>query len=126
MIRGHTAQVLDADHFAECPADRSSWAVRTKIDTSAVIENSVAAPVSGEQVYAAVCSGCHAAAIVRIGPPVAEIQDKYRGNPDGIAKFATMPKQVRKGFPPMPPQDYLGQARLKAAAEYMLSLKTGS
>ncbi len=123
MVRGDIASAIDADHFSECSSDRSSWAIRTKIDSTAVIDNPVATPVSGEQVYAAVCSGCHAASIVRIGPPVAEIQDKYRDNPDGIAKFATMPKQVRKGFPPMPPQDYLGQARLKAAADYMLSLK---
>ncbi len=77
----------------------------------------------GRQVYAAICSGCHAMSITRVGPPVIELQQKYASNPVGIVKYATDPKPVRAGFPPMPSQKYLGVDKLQATAKYILTLK---
>lgn len=74
----------------------------------------------GAQTYAAVCSGCHAMDMVRIGPAIKEIRDKYAGNPAGIVAFATKPKKVRPSFPEMPPQGYLGKEKLEAVARYLL------
>jgi cytochrome c551/c552 len=74
----------------------------------------------GAQTYAAVCSGCHAMDMVRIGPAIKEIRQKYAGNPAGIVAFATKPKKVRPSFPEMPPQAYLGQDKLEAVARYLL------
>lgn len=74
----------------------------------------------GSQTYAAVCSGCHAMDMVRIGPAVKEIREKYHGNPAGIVAFATKPHKVRPAFPEMPPQAYLGQDKLEAVAKYLL------
>ncbi|MBE7413130.1 MAG: right-handed parallel beta-helix repeat-containing protein [Leptospiraceae bacterium] len=77
----------------------------------------------GAQVYAAICSGCHAMGVTRIGPPVTEIQLKYANNPTAIVKFATEPMKVRQGFPDMPSQKYLGVEKLSEVAKYMLQLK---
>jgi cytochrome c551/c552 len=58
-----------------------------------------------------------------IGPPVKEIQAKYKDNPQGIVNFAKAPVKVRSDFPQMPPQAYLGDEKLKAVAEYILQMK---
>ena len=70
----------------------------------------------GEQTYAVICACCHAMNYQLIGPPVKEIQAKYKGNPEGIVNFARAPVKVRSGFPQMPPQAYLGDEKLRALA----------
>lgn len=76
----------------------------------------------GETIYNNVCSGCHALNMQRVGPSLKEIAAKYQKNPDGIVHFATNPTKVRKGFPVMPAQAYLGQAKLEATAQYILQI----
>lgn len=80
------------------------------------------APAIGEATYNAVCSGCHALNFQRIGPPLTEIATKYLNNPQGIVQFAQHPQKVRRDFPEMPPQTYLGETKLLATAEYILKL----
>ncbi len=77
----------------------------------------------GEQVFAAVCAGCHAMSIRAVGPPVTEIQQKHKGRPENIAAFAKAPVKVRKNYPQMPSQAHLGDEKLKAVAEYILNMK---
>jgi len=77
----------------------------------------------GAQVYAAICSGCHALGVTRIGPPVVEIQAKYANNPTAIVKYASEPMKVRQGFPDMPSQKYLGVEKLSLVAKHILQLK---
>lgn len=77
----------------------------------------------GESVYQAVCAGCHAMGMQRIGPPIEEIQQKYAGQPDGIVAFANAPRKVRPKFPDMPSQAYLGKEKLQAVAKFILEMK---
>ena len=78
---------------------------------------------TGDEVFAGVCSGCHAYSMRLIGPPVTEIQAKYQGQPEGIVAFALAPHKVRDNFPPMPSQGHLGKDRLAAVAQYFLEMK---
>lgn len=77
----------------------------------------------GKQVFGAVCSGCHSMTIRTVGPPIREIQEKYKKDVFGVVSFASMPKKVREGFIEMPSQKYLGNEKLTAVSNYILNLK---
>jgi parallel beta-helix repeat protein len=115
-------KLRDAEHFAKC-TDRVLVDVKTTMLVAAESLSVIQAGNLGEQTYAAICAGCHAMNYQLIGPPLREIQAKYKGKPEGIAKFARAPVKVRNGFPPMPPQAYLGDEKLRAVAEYILLMK---
>ncbi len=117
-----TMTTLDAEHLEDCSPDASTRAVTTMLIPSTSAQQFGSGDL-GEQTYAAVCAGCHAMNYQLIGPPVKEIQQKYAGNAAGIVGFANNPKAVRRNFPPMPPQSYLGDDKLKAVAHYMLKMK---
>ncbi len=76
--------------------------------------------IVGERAFFAVCSGCHAYNVLMVGPPVAEIQEAYEDDPEGIAAYIAEPYKVREGFPEMPPQAYLSEETRLAAAKHML------
>jgi cytochrome c551/c552 len=77
---------------------------------------------TGEEIFTAVCSGCHAFSFRLIGPAVREIQETYAGNSEGIVAFALAPTKIRKDFPPMPSQSHLGKDRLSIVARYILDM----
>jgi parallel beta-helix repeat protein len=112
--------VVGKDRLGTCGPLPDFAAVTTMIDSNAAADAELAL---GPKVHATVCSGCHAYAIRAIGPPIKEIQEKYKGHPEGIVAFASAPKTVRSGFPPMPPQAYLGAEKLTAVANYLLGMK---
>jgi hypothetical protein len=53
-----------------------------------------------------------------------EIATIYAGNPDGIVKWTNAPAKKRPGFPSMP-AFRIGEQKLKAVADYMLSVGPG-
>jgi parallel beta-helix repeat protein len=122
IYQPESLKLRDTEHFGRCQEEAQANPPRTML-----IEASKLPEVSpknlGEQTYAAICAGCHALNYQLIGPPVKEIQAKYKDNPQGIVKFAKAPVKVRSGFPQMPPQAYLGDEKLKAVAEYMIRMK---
>ena len=115
-------KLRDTEHFAKCPdASQANPPITMLVDANKLPE--VSSKNLGEQTYAAICAGCHAMNYQLIGPPVKEIQAKYKDNPQGIVNFAKAPVKVRSGFPQMPPQAYLGDEKLKAVADYILQMK---
>lgn len=110
--------------YEKCAADITTANLRTMIGDPALALGPTNEKEIGKQVFGAVCSGCHSMGVRTVGPPVREIQEKYKGNPYGIVSFASAPKRVRSGFPEMPSQKYLGMEKLSAVAKYMLSLHT--
>lgn len=107
----------DAESFTPCEAGRTTAGILTM---RVVGSNEKQFTDPGEEVYAIVCSGCHAPNFRLIGPPIEEIKAKYAGNPEGIAAFATSPTKVRDGYAAMPPQAHLGHDKLMAVAKYFL------
>ncbi|MBK7536141.1 MAG: c-type cytochrome [Myxococcales bacterium] len=78
-----------------------------------------AAP-DGAALFASSCSGCHAKDTRLVGPPLTEIAQVYQGNPAGIVAWAKAPGKKRADMPPMPAMAAVGDANLRAIAEYML------
>lgn len=76
---------------------------------------------TGETLFAN-CAACHARDKVLVGPPLTEIAQIYRGNPDGIVTWAKGPGKKRANFPQMPNMGHLGEANLRKIAGYMLEL----
>lgn len=77
--------------------------------------------VKGEKIFKTICMSCHALDKRLVGPPIQEIAEVYKGNPDGIAAWAKAPGKKRPDYPPMiaipfPDED------LKAAGVYMLKV----
>jgi cytochrome c len=75
----------------------------------------------GEKVFKTTCIVCHAVENRLVGPPIREIAEIYKGNPDGIAKWAKAPGKKRPDYPPMIPVP-LPDEDLKAAGVYMLTV----
>jgi len=73
----------------------------------------------GQRVFEQVCASCHDVNRVLVGPSITEIAGLYANNPDGIVKWSNNPGRKRMFMPPMAPQR-IGDAKLKAVAEYML------
>ena len=97
--------------------------ILTMMTPSPVPPRSVSKEELGELTYYGVCAGCHAFGTRLIGPPTDIIQAIHNGNPQGIVDYITAPKNLREGYPEMPPQDYLSDEAKMAVAEYILALK---
>ena len=72
------------------------------------------------------CTSCHHPTQRVIGPPFAEIRQRYTNNPDGIVKFAMKPENKnydprKPDLPPMPSFDFLGEKNLRIIADQILS-----
>lgn len=93
--------------------------IEKKIMTSTV-------PVSQDRGVAelvAACTACHHPTKRVVGPPFAEIRQRYAGNPDGIVKWAMDPQNKNPELPPMPKFDFLGEEKLGEIANWILSGK---
>ena len=77
----------------------------------------------GELTYYGVCAGCHAFGTRLIGPPTDIIQAIHNDNPQGIVDYISNPKNLREGYPEMPPQNYLSEEAKMAVANYILAMK---
>ena len=72
------------------------------------------------------CAACHAPAAKMVGPSLADIANKYKGQADAVPKLMA---KVKKGGAgawgaiPMPAQDQLSDADNKSLVEWMLTGK---
>ncbi len=107
--------------FGVCASTETTAKITTMVGAAERTLSARSEAEIGRQVYATVCASCHSLNMKTIGPPVAEIREKYYGNPYGIVRFASLPHRVRKGFAAMPSQRYLGLEKLNAVARYLLS-----
>ncbi len=69
------------------------------------------------------CSACHHATQKVVGPPWADIRQRYANNPEGIVKWAMNPQNKNPDLPPMPSFQFLGEEKLGKIAELILSAK---
>ncbi|MCK0134730.1 parallel beta-helix domain-containing protein [Arenibacter sp. S6351L] len=97
--------------------------IATMMTPSPVPPRSVSKEELGELTYYGVCAGCHAFGTRLIGPPTEILQAIHHDNPQGIVDYITAPKNLRKDYPEMPPQNYLSEEAKMAVAEYILALK---
>lgn len=105
------------------PPIATTDAIRSMMLPLPVPDESVSQEQLGEMTYYGVCAGCHAWGHRLIGPRTDIIQAIHKGNPQGIVDYITHPKNLRKDFPEMPPQDYLDEKAKMAVAEYILAMK---
>ncbi len=96
----------------------ASVTTTTPTTTSAEVDPVFA---KGEKVFKTTCIVCHALDTRLVGPPIREIAEVYKGNPDGIAAWAKAPGKKRPDYPPMIPVP-LPDEDLKAAGVYMLKI----
>lgn len=75
----------------------------------------------GERLFQDTCSGCHGLARRVVGPPLTEISTIYANDALGIVRWARAPGKKRPDSPQMPAFAALGDAKLRAIAEYMLA-----
>lgn len=97
--------------------------VLTMMTPSPVPPRSVTKEELGELTYYGVCAGCHAFGTRLIGPPTDIIQAIHNDNPQGIVDYISNPKNLREGYPEMPPQNYLSEEAKMAVANYILAMK---
>jgi parallel beta-helix repeat protein len=119
LLQPEVPTQIDTKHFGVCDGAQTSSGVTAMAGTPVAAASGMK---TGDEIWAGVCSGCHAYAFRLIGPPVKEIQEKYKGNPDGIVAYALAPKKIRDNFPPMPTQGHLGKERLTTVATWMLEM----
>ncbi len=67
------------------------------------------------------CAACHHPTQKVVGPPFAEIRQRYANNPDGIVKWAMNPENKNPELPPMPSFNFLGEEKLRIIADYILA-----
>lgn len=67
------------------------------------------------------CAACHHPTQRVVGPPLAEIRQRYANNPDGIVKWAMNPENKNPQLPPMPSFKFLGEEKLRVLADLILS-----
>jgi cytochrome c len=79
----------------------------------------------GEKIFSTTCSACHAVDRVLVGPPLQEIAQLYAQDPEGIVRWTSNPGKKRPGFPRMPAFP-MGEQKLRAVADYMIQLGSGS
>ncbi len=75
--------------------------------------------ISGEEIYKAKCTACHAFDKKIVGPPHKEVLPKYIGKEAELAKFILNPVKVNPAYPAMANQG-LKPKEAKAVAQYML------
>ncbi|TGL87130.1 hypothetical protein EHQ68_11255 [Leptospira congkakensis] len=123
LISPDSVTKIGTKDFGVCDTKDTSEKIKTMIGDPKQGETKSDARELGKQVFGAVCSGCHSMNIRTVGPPIKEIQEKYKKDVYGVVSFASMPKKVREGFIEMPSQKYLGNEKLTAVANYILNLK---
>ena len=99
----------------------ANYAVHLKEFNEKLASGLIAMPVTGERVFQN-CASCHAKDTVLAGPSLIEIAAIYKGNPEGIVRWATAPGKKRAGFQQMPSFAILGPEKLQMVAEYMLEV----
>ncbi|MBM9590947.1 right-handed parallel beta-helix repeat-containing protein [Leptospira sp. 201903075] len=123
LIAPDSVTKIGTSGYGLCNPKETTEKIKTMIGDPKQGEAKSDARELGKQVFGAVCSGCHSMTIRTVGPPIKEIQEKYKKDIYGVVSFASMPKKVREGFIEMPSQKYLGNEKLTAVSNYILNLK---
>lgn len=57
---------------------------------------------SGKELFQKNCSRCHSFDVSIVGPPLAKVLEKYRGNTEGLSRYIKDPVKVDPDYPAMP------------------------
>lgn len=76
--------------------------------------------VSGEHIYKQICSACHRFDHRLVGPAYNMVLGGYVGKLPELENFINNPKNVLKGYPPMPKQN-LSPDQVHAVAQYIMN-----
>lgn len=113
-LRQHRREMARATEAWQLASANAREALRTGVAAAGT-----AAP-DGVALFASSCSGCHAVDTKLVGPSLTEIAALYADNPDGIVAWARAPGKKRADAPQMPAMAQVGDANLRAIANYML------
>ncbi len=80
---------------------------------------------TGRSIFVQNCKACHAYDRVIAAPPITEIYDIYKGNPDGIVRWARNPGKKREEFAQMQSFAHLGDEKLRLVADFLLQVGSG-
>jgi cytochrome c len=119
MIRG----IALNEHRRAIAAETARWeeeSAQAAYDLQAGRTRAAHGGSEGGEAFAATCAACHGVDRRVVGPPLTEIASLYAGNANGIVTWALAPGKKRPDFPQMPSMAALGEAKLRAIAEYML------
>lgn len=75
----------------------------------------------GEVVFLQNCASCHKLNERLVGPPLTEIYEAYKGNPQGITEWTKDPGKKRDDYPQMPAV-ILTSRQYQNVADYILSI----
>lgn len=92
----------------------------TAFDAAQVAQAAGAGTLDGAALFKTTCASCHAPDRVLAAPPLTEVAETYKDNPEGIVAWAKKPGRKRTQFAPMPSMAHLGDERLAAIAQYVL------
>ncbi len=77
----------------------------------------------GSALFKQNCSACHREQEKLVGPPMTEMVDIYKDNPDGLKKWINKPGKKRPDYPQMPGFPSLSDEDLTELAKYILSIQ---
>lgn len=122
MLNAGRYNTLGVGGFAQCEAINTKK-IRTYMLPNPVPPKDLSKVDKGKMAFYGVCAGCHSFNNVIVGPTIADIQNMYRSNPQGIVDYISNPVKRRPNFPPMPTQAHLPDDVKMAVAEYILKVK---
>lgn len=121
-------EVALSSHKAEMKETTERWlddSAQAAYDLEVGLERVASGVSEGQAVFETNCAACHGLDKRIVGPALTEIAEIYENDPDGIVTWARAPGKKRADAPQMPAFASLGDAKLRAVAEYMLQLGGG-
>lgn len=114
-FRGRVSAVVEVPAHAEATAPPKGKPAAT----------AAAQREKGEEVFEAICAGCHRFDAKVVGPPLDEVLPKYAGDLEKLKGFVRSPVKVNPGYPAMPDLG-LSEEQIDAVARYLLARKPGA
>ena len=105
-------QKKTAAYVIKRDAAKAEWDLNQQVGGNAL---------NGQALFTTICATCHALDKVLAAPALTEVATTYKDNPQGIVAWAKAPGRKRPQFAPMPAMGHVGDEKLTAIAEYILS-----
>ena len=113
-----------ADHRREMREATRRWAgdsAQAAYDLRQGRARQAAGVSAGQALFQSTCAACHGVDHRIVGPPLTEIARIYAGQPRRNRRLGHGPRKEAAGHPQMPAFAFLGDAKLRQIAEYMLA-----
>lgn len=102
--------------------DQASEYARTHPETP-VADTTAGEFAAGKTLFQTNCASCHKEREKLVGPPVTEMNEIYKDNPEGFVKWVKAPGKKRPDYPQMPAFGGLKEQDLIELRKYVLSVE---